>query len=131
MPPGFDMLAVFLTWPQLFEAGMLACFGISWPISILKSWRTKYSRGKSAGFLLIVLIGYVSGTTAKFVKLALGGALEPVTALYVFNGILVAIDLTLYYRYRHNHEPLTKQVAEDIAEMIHEKEDADTHRRYF
>ena len=34
---------------SIFEVMMLVCFGVSWPISIAKSLRTRFVRGKSAG----------------------------------------------------------------------------------
>ena len=36
--------------PQLFEAGMMICFVISWPLSIIKTIKTKNPKGKSFAF---------------------------------------------------------------------------------
>ncbi len=76
---------------SLFEAIMLICFGISWPISIVKTIRTGHATGKSALFMTIVIIGYASGITHKWLH-----ARDWVIVLYVFNLIMVAIDLALY-----------------------------------
>lgn len=98
---------------------MLVCFGCSWPISILKSWRSKFVRGKSVIFLLLVFIGYIAGATGKVLRAKYEGKLpELTTLLYAFNALLVMIDIMLYYKYRHNHEPVTKDLARDIARMI-------------
>ena len=119
------MLASLATVGGILEAVMLSCFGFSWPISILKSVRTKYVRGKSAGFMCLVFIGYVAGTTSKFIKAsARGEPVEWVTALYALNALLVATDLILYMRYRHNLEPATEAVAHEMADIIDEDERA-------
>ena len=50
---------------SLFEIMMLICFGAAWPFSILKSYRSRSNRGKSALFLAVVLAGYIAGTLHK------------------------------------------------------------------
>ncbi|MDR1493897.1 MAG: hypothetical protein LBT05_14440 [Planctomycetaceae bacterium] len=78
-----------------FEIGMLAAFGVSWPISIWKLWKAKRSDGKSVGFALIVILGYLSGITHKVCY-----NFDLVILLYIFNTLMVAVDLalTLWYR---------------------------------
>ena len=80
-----------------FEALMLICFGISWPISIFKSLYTRVVDGKSPYFMIIVMIGYFSGIIHKFIN-----SLDWVTWLYVLNFAMVGTDLYLYYKYRTN-----------------------------
>ena len=116
------MLGTLLTTGKIFETIMLVCFGCSWPISILKSWRSKFVRGKSVIFMVLILLGYIAGTTNKLLRAAHTDEIpEFTTWLYFINAVLVTIDLTLYYKYRHNHEPVTKDLARDIAEMIEDK----------
>ena len=79
---------------NIFEAMMLVCFGVSWPISIAKALRTRTVAGKSPMFMAIVFLGYVFGITHKLVNVA-----DWVTALYVFNLVMVGTDLMLYFRY--------------------------------
>ncbi len=79
---------------HIFEAIMLICFGMSWPISIAKSLRTKVVAGKSPLFMIILCVGYASGILNKVINPS-----GWVIWLYVLNFILVAIDLTLYYKY--------------------------------
>ncbi|GAF90391.1 unnamed protein product [marine sediment metagenome] len=94
------MLAELASAGELFEAGMLVCFGISWPIDILKSLRVRRTEGKSLAFMVIVLIGYALGLTSKFFKAGWSpGRLEVVTTLYALNFIFVAIDMALYVRF--------------------------------
>ena len=91
---GLTTLASFL------EAGMLICFGVSWPVAITKTLRAKKVSGKSFGFLVLVFIGYLCGIGAKFsIASASGKPLEWVTALYALNALMVAVDGLLYLRY--------------------------------
>ena len=95
------MILSVLTAGQALEGGMLVCFGISWPVDILRTWRTRRTEGKSLGFMVMVLIGYCSGLVAKFVKASAPDArLETVTLLYALNLLFVAIDIGLYMRFR-------------------------------
>ena len=50
-----------MNWGKLLETVMLICFGAAWPFSITKSWRARTAKGKSIGFLLVILTGYVAG----------------------------------------------------------------------
>jgi large-conductance mechanosensitive channel len=77
-----------------FEAIMLLCFGISWPISIVKSLRTKVVTGKSPLFMVIVGFGYVSGVLHKIVY-----SFDWVIVLYIINFLMISIDLFLYLKY--------------------------------
>jgi hypothetical protein len=79
---------------SIFEAVMLTCFGVSWPVSIAKSLRTKIVTGKSPLFMIIVCAGYLSGIIHKLLF-----SLDWVIVLYAINLILVATDLSLYYIY--------------------------------
>jgi hypothetical protein len=95
MPPRFFFtLLPKETIMSIFEALMLLCFGVSWPISIAKSVRTKVVAGKSPLFMAILCIGYMSGIVHKALY-----SLDWIIALYALNLILVATDLALYYRY--------------------------------
>ena len=80
---------------SIFEALMLVCFGIGWPVSILKALRTQEVKGKSPLFMGIIWLGYLSGIIHKLTQ-----SPDPVIALYIFNLIMISIDLLLYVRYR-------------------------------
>jgi len=82
--------------PDVFEAIMLICFGCAWPLSIYKTWKTKTSRGKSPWFLLVILIGYISG-----ILFEVTGELNKVIYLYLLNTAMVFADLLLSLKYRH------------------------------
>lgn len=78
---------------QIFEFIMLLCFGLSWPISVYKSIRSRSTKGKSVVFILAIIIGYISGIIGKFVN----HQLTYVLVIYCFNLIVVSIDLILYF----------------------------------
>ena len=78
---------------SIFEVIMLVCFGAAWPVSIYKSWKSRQVGSKSARFLAMVLIGYISGIIHK-----IQNNLDPVVWLYALNGLMVSVDLMLYFR---------------------------------
>ena len=82
---------------QVAEAAMLACFGASWPFSVIKALRVKKVTGKSPVFLWLIFFGYIAGITFK-----LTSGVDWVLALYCWNLLIVGFDTLLYYRYRHN-----------------------------
>lgn len=97
----FSMIAQLITFGQFFEAAMLVCFGISWPIDIVKSLRSRRTEGKSLLFMVVIMVGYCFGIVAKFAESArTGDALPLVTILYALNLLFVAIDIVLYLRFR-------------------------------
>lgn len=78
---------------RIFEAVMLICFGVSWPISIYKSWTSRKVGSKSVIFLYAVLVGYIAGIINKVLY-----SPDIVLILYVINFFMVATDIVLYYR---------------------------------
>jgi len=72
---------------------MLLCFGAAWPFSIIKSYKSKSVAGKSPYFLIVVIIGYISGIINKLLY-----SNDIVMYLYILNLLMVATDLALYYR---------------------------------
>ena len=86
--------------PQLLEAGMLVCFGVSWPIDILKTLRTRCTEGKSVGFMSMVFAGYCLGMAAKLTAARQAGQpLEPVFTMYALNALFVAADIVLTVKF--------------------------------
>jgi hypothetical protein len=84
---------------SVFEAAMLVCFGVSWPISIAKSLRTKKVEGKSPLFMAIVCFGYLNGIIYKASQ-----SFDWIIAMYVLNMVLVAVDLSLYFHYTRRRD---------------------------
>ena len=81
-----------------FEAVMLVCFGVSWPVSVVKSYRARTTKGKSIIFLLAIWIGYVFGLAGKIMLAVETGSIPYVLFIYAFNLIVVSLDLILYFR---------------------------------
>lgn len=81
---------------EIFEAGMLLCFGCSWPMNITKSIRAKTAKGKSLAFELFVLVGYICGITGKCIS----GSINWVFAIYMLDLLMVATDILLTLRNR-------------------------------
>ncbi|MDL2285134.1 hypothetical protein LJB93_00135 [Desulfovibrio sp. OttesenSCG-928-F07] len=78
---------------SVFEAAMLICFGMAWPLNIYKSYKTRSAIGKSLFFLYVVALGYVAGITHKFLY-----SNDIVLLLYIINLIMVSTDIALYFR---------------------------------
>lgn len=85
---------------SFFELGMIVCFGISWPISVLKSIRTRSTVGKSIAFSIIVFVGYILGIIHK-----LKFSRDFVLYAYLFNLIMVGTDIVIYFiNYRRDKQ---------------------------
>lgn len=78
---------------SIFEMIMLTCFGFAWPISIHKSWTSRSTGGKSPIFSFVIILGYLSGMTHKWLYNR-----DLVMILYAVNMAMVTIDLIIYYR---------------------------------
>jgi hypothetical protein len=79
---------------ELFEVFMVVLFGLSWPLSISKSYKSRTTKGKSLWFELLIWAGYIFGILSKIV----GGAISYVLVFYCINFVAVSIDLLLYLR---------------------------------
>lgn len=87
----------------IFEFVMLICFGLSWPISVYKSIKTKSTKGKSVFFIFAVIVGYVSGIIGKIVN----NSINYVLILYCFNLLVVTLDLAIYFVNKHHENSHT------------------------
>lgn len=81
---------------EFFETLMLICFGLSWPISVVKSYKSCTAQGKSLMFELAIFIGYICGICSKF----MAGNINYVLMLYIINLAMVSTDIALYIRNR-------------------------------
>jgi hypothetical protein len=78
---------------NIFEAGMLLCFGAAWPANIYKSYKSRSTGGKSVLFLFILEAGYVCGIINKLLN-----GRDAILFLYALNFLMVAADICLFYR---------------------------------
>lgn len=87
---------------DLFEAIMIFCFGLSWPISIYKSYVSRTAKGKSLFFEVFLWIGYVFGILRKVMQIQQGGNLDFLFYLglifYCLNICEISIDILLFFR---------------------------------
>ncbi len=87
---------------DLFEALTIFCFGLSWPISIRKSYISRTAKGKSLFFEVFLLIGYAFGIARKIIQVTCMGSSGFIFYLsfffYVLNFIEISIDVALYFR---------------------------------
>ena len=83
--------------PQFCEAAMLCLFGCSWPFNIAKALKAKTAKGKSIGFELLILIGYLVGLFGKLYAYKQTGTLAYSTWFYIADILMVSVDLALYF----------------------------------
>ncbi len=92
----YDMLI------NLFEAFTIFCFGLSWPISIYKSYTSRTAKGKSLFFEVFLILGYAIGIGRKFIQLSCLGEDGFLFYLsfffYILNFAEIAVDIILYFR---------------------------------
>ena len=88
---------------EVLEIVMICSFGVSWPVNVIKSYRARTAKGKSLSFLCLILFGYVAGIAAKFCNPSYMAAFSQkwyVLIFYVFNLLMVGLDIILYFRNR-------------------------------
>lgn len=85
-----------LTLANIFETIMIICFGLSWPLSIVRSYKSRSTKGKSLMFMCFIGIGYICGIIAKVLFQTYNLAFF----FYFPNIIMVSIDISLYFRNR-------------------------------
>ena len=91
---------------EILETIMLICFGLSWPLTVCKSYKSRTAKGMSLAFILMILFGYIAGITAKI----LHGSVNYVLAVYFINFMIVSADLIVYYRNRRLDKKREKDV---------------------
>ena len=86
---------------EILEITMIVSFGASWPANVLKSFKSRTTKGKSLLFLCLIFFGYIAGIVSKLVNEAYMASFASkwyVLIFYVLNLIMVGTDLCLYYR---------------------------------
>ena len=85
---------------EFLEILMIVSFGASWPFNVIKSVKTKSTKGKSLLFLYLIFFGYIAGIASKLMNPSYMEAIASkwyVLFFYVLNFIMVGADLVLYY----------------------------------
>lgn len=88
---------------DLLEAFMILCFGLSWPISIRKSWVSRTAKGKSLFFEFFIWLGYIFGILRKIILFrqadgSPGFLFYLAWIFYILNIMEITIDMLLYAR---------------------------------
>ena len=81
----------------IFETIMLVCFGLSWPINVVKAYKAGTTKGTSLPFILLIITGYLAGITAKIVN----GQFNYVFIVYIINLVIVMLNVVVYFRNYH------------------------------
>ena len=77
---------------QILEIVMLVCFGLSWPMSVVKNIRAKTAKTMSLSFTLLIIGGYIAGITAKI----LSNQINFVLIAYLLNLAIVSLNVVVY-----------------------------------
>lgn len=93
------------TFVSIMETMMVVCFGISWPLNIIKAWKSKTAQGTSLLFYFFIWIGYIFAMTGKIAMIAQNAGtvwyeIVPwyVMFFYVVNILMVSAGIILYFR---------------------------------
>ena len=79
---------------SILETVMLVCFGVSWPLNVIKSYKAKTAKGTSLPFILLIITGYIAGISAKIIA----GQINYVLIAYILNLSIVSLNLIVYFR---------------------------------
>lgn len=79
---------------SIFEAIMLVCFGLSWPLNVIKAYKAGTAKGTSLPFILLIITGYIAGITAKLVT----HQINYVLIVYLVNLAIVSLNVIVYFR---------------------------------
>lgn len=79
---------------NILETMMIVCFGLSWPLSIMRSYKSRSTKGKSLLFMCFIVFGYLCGIASKMLTHTYNLAFW----FYFPNVIMVSTDICLYFR---------------------------------
>ena len=79
---------------SILETVMLVCFGFSWPLNVIKAYKAKTAKGTSLPFIMLIIIGYISGISAKLIS----GQINYVLIAYILNLAIVSLNVIVYFR---------------------------------
>ena len=92
---------------SFMEMMMVVCFGVSWPLNIVKAWKARSTKGISLLFYSFILAGYIFALIGKCVLIRYY-APAPwyetvhwyVMFFYVLNTLMVATGVGIWVRNR-------------------------------
>lgn len=78
---------------EMLEAIMLICFGLSWPMNLIKNIKAKTAKSMSFKFILLIILGYIAGIAAKLIN----HSINYVLIVYLLNLVVVSMNLIVYF----------------------------------
>ena len=84
----------FCVMSSIFETVMLVCFGLSWPINVIKAYKARTAKATSLPFILLIFTGYIAGISAKIIS----GQMNYVFVVYLLNLAIVLLNIVVYFR---------------------------------
>lgn len=99
-----------LTISSIMETLMVVCFGLSWPLNIIKAWKARTAKGTSFLFYFFIWSGYVSAIIGKLCSINyymnIAGTAQTwtdavkwyVMFFYVVNLVMVSGGILIYFR---------------------------------
>ncbi|MBO5454326.1 MAG: hypothetical protein J6A69_10275 [Clostridia bacterium] len=80
--------------PEILETLMIISFGLSWPMNLINSVKSKTAKGKSLSFYYLIFFGYIAGIGSKII----GNKFFTLPSIfYVINLIMVGACIIAYY----------------------------------
>ncbi|MDD2493000.1 MAG: hypothetical protein PHD85_03870 [Bacilli bacterium] len=79
---------------EIFEVFMVVLFGLSWPLNIIKSIKSRTAKGRSIFFVICIMVGYLCGIVSKIFA-------DKITYVFIFyciNLVMVGVDLGFLLR---------------------------------
>lgn len=93
---------------DIFETLMIVSFGISWPLSIIRSIRSRSTKGKSLLFMCFIAFGYICGIVSKLIS----GNHNLAFWFYFPNVIMVFTDIMLFFRNKRIENSLNNKTSQ-------------------
>lgn len=91
---------------EIFESIMLICFGLSWPMAVVKNIRAHTAKSMSLPFILLIITGYIAGISAKISA----HNYSYVLVIYIINLVFVTANLIVYFvNLNYDHHNLQPQ----------------------
>ena len=78
---------------ELLESVMLICFGLSWPVSVVKNIKAHTAKSMSLPFILLIITGYIAGISSKIIN----HNYSYVLVIYFFNLFVVSLNVVVYF----------------------------------
>ena len=78
---------------EVLESIMLICFGLSWPVSVVKNIKAHTAKSMSLPFILLIITGYIAGISSKIIN----HNFSYVLVIYLFNLFVVSMNVVVYF----------------------------------